>query len=182
MVSHVHRLRSSDRIFFITLNLRRALVPLAEVELRLVTEAGSHDTNWVSWVLLAASRRKLGFLLCGDVVMPDPWHALIWTTFPLTISRAVQDVKWISASSLNRARGARGTVWQHQLWDRFVRNQKEFGHRLDYMHLNPVRKGLASRPEDWRWSSYNNFALDGQTVAECPIQIDHVHLPESYRG
>ena len=139
-MSRVHRLQSSDRIFFVTANLRRALVPLAEVELRLVTEA------------LAASWRKLGFLLCGYVVMPDHWHALIWTAFPLTISRAVQDVKWISASSLNRARGTHGTVWQHQFWDRFVRNQKEFGHRLDYMHLNPVRKGLASRPQDWRWS------------------------------
>jgi REP element-mobilizing transposase RayT len=114
--------------------------------------------------------------------MPDHWHALIWTAFPLTISRAVQDVKWISANSLNRARGARGTVWQHQFWDRFVRNQKEFGQRLDYMHLNPVRKGLASRPEDWRWSSYNNFALDKDAAAACPIEIDPVHLPQSYRG
>jgi putative transposase len=166
----VHRLLSTDRIFFVTVNLHRALVPLAEVEFRLVTEA------------LEASRRKLGFLLCGYVVMPDHWHALIWTAFPLTISRAVQDVKWISASALNRARGARGTVWQHRFWDRFVRNQKEFGHRLDDMHLNPVRKGLASRPEDWRWSSYNNFALDKDAVAGCPIQIDPVHLPESYRG
>jgi len=65
--------------------------------------------------------------LCGYVVMPDHWHALIWTAFPLTILRAVQDVKWSSASPLNRARGSRGTVWQHQYWDRFVRHQKEFG-------------------------------------------------------
>jgi hypothetical protein len=42
----VHRLQPSDRIFFVTANLRHALVPLAQVELRLVTEA------------LAASRRK----------------------------------------------------------------------------------------------------------------------------
>jgi hypothetical protein len=63
---------------------------------------------------------------------------------------------------------------------RFVRNQKEFEQRLDDMHLNPVRKGLASRPEDWR--SYRNFALDKDTVAGCPIEIDPVHVPESYRG
>jgi REP element-mobilizing transposase RayT len=120
--------------------------------------------------------------LCGYVVMPDHWHALIWTAFPLTILRAVQDVKWSSASPLNPARGSRGTVWQHQYWDRFVRNQKEFGQRLDYMHLNPVRKVLARRPEDWRWSSYSNFALDKDTLAGCPIEIDPVHVPESYRG
>jgi hypothetical protein len=29
----------------------------------------------------------------------------------------------------------------------------------------------------WRWSSYNNFALDKATVAACPIQIAYVRLP-----
>jgi REP element-mobilizing transposase RayT len=151
-------------------NLRRTLVPLAKGELALVTNAR------------AASRRQLGFLLRGDVVMPDHGHALLWTTYPLTLSRAVQDIKWTSASSLNRARSTRGAVWQHQFWDRFVRHQKEFAGRFDYMHLNPVRRGLVRRPQDWRWSSYNNFARDKLTVAHCPIEIDHVHLPESYRG
>src|SRR5689334_25396562 len=88
-VSNVHRLQTSDRIFFVTVSLRRALIPLAERELGLVANA------------LDESRRKLGFLLCGYVIMPNHWHALIWTTFPLTISRAIQDVKWTSASSLN---------------------------------------------------------------------------------
>jgi REP element-mobilizing transposase RayT len=42
---------------------------------------------------------------------------------------------------------------QHQNWDRFVRHEKEFAERLNYMHLNPVKKGLAKRQEDWRRSS-----------------------------
>ncbi len=46
MVSRVHRLRSSDRIFFVTANLRRVLTPLAENEYGLVMDA------------LADSRRK----------------------------------------------------------------------------------------------------------------------------
>ena len=43
--------------------------------------------------------------------------------------------------------------------------------------LNPVPKGLVNRPEDWRWSGYNNFALDKATVTAGPIQIDDVRLP-----
>ncbi len=49
------------------------------------------------------------------------------------------------------------------------------------MHLNPVRKGLVGKPENWPWSSYNNFALDTSRVRGCPIQIDYVRLPEGYR-
>jgi hypothetical protein len=92
------------------------------------------------------------------------------------------DVKKVAARRLHQLRGTKGPVWQHQFWDRFVRNHKEFAARLDYMHLNPVRKGLVSRPEEWRWSSYNNFALEKERVRRCPIQIDYVRLPEGYRG
>ena len=45
----------------------------------------------------------------------------------------------------NRKRYTTGTVWQHQFWDRFVRHAGEFRNRLVYMHLNPVRKGLAAK-------------------------------------
>ena len=63
-----------------------------------------------------------------------------------------------------------------------MRNEKEFRPRLEYMHFNPVRRGLAKRPyQDWRWSSYNNSALDKATVVACPTQIDYVRLPEGYR-
>ncbi len=166
----MHRLRTCDRIFFVTVNLRRSLPPLANGEYQWVVDT------------FVESRRKLHFLIYGYVVMPDHWHALIWTTTPLTISRVVQDIKWLSASALNRARRTSGTIWQHQFWDRFVRHRKEFNQRIAYMHLNPVRKGLVARPEHWRWSSYNNFALDKTVVAECPIQIDYVQLSERYQG
>ena len=169
-MSRVHRLLTTDRVFFVTVNLRRTLAPLAGGEFALVAAA------------INESRRRLGFLLCGYVLMPDHWHAVIWTAYPMTISRVMQNLKWLSARSLNSARGLAGPVWQHQFWDRFVRHERELRDRLDYMHLNPVRKGLVSRPEEWRWSSHNNFALDKERLRCCPIQIDYVRLPESYRG
>jgi hypothetical protein len=67
-----------------------------------------------------------------------------------------------------------GPVWQHQFWDRFVRHEKEFTERLEYMH--PVNKGLVTRPEAWKWSSYGNYAVDRSRLAGCPIQIDYVRV------
>lgn len=57
---------------------------------------------------------------------------------------------------------------------------KEFRQRLEYMHLNPVRKGLVARPECRCWSNYNNF--DPSQRAACPIQVDSIWLPEGYRA
>jgi len=114
--------------------------------------------------------------------MPDHSHALLWPNYPLTISRVVQDIKYVSARRINRLRGRRGPVWQHQFWDRFVRHRKELSERFDYMHFNPVRRGLVMRPEEWRWSSWRNFALEEPERQACPIQIDYVSLSDSYRG
>ncbi len=100
-MSHVHRVHLSDRIFFVTVNLRRALAPLSEAQYAPVAAA------------IETSRRKLGPLFLGYVLMPDHWYALILPVFALTISRAIQDVKRISARSLNRARHAAGPLWQH---------------------------------------------------------------------
>jgi hypothetical protein len=40
-VSRVHRLLTTDRIFFVTVNLRRALAPLAAGEFQLVAAGGA---------------------------------------------------------------------------------------------------------------------------------------------
>ena len=169
-MSNVHRLRDSDRIFFVTVNLRRHVKPFDRSEYVILIDA------------LEGARRRLAFLLCGYVLMPDHWHALIWTGYPLTISQAIHDVKKVCARHVHARRGTQGPVWQHQFWDRFVRHAREFNDRLAYMHLNPVRKGLVAKPEEWRWSSCNNFALDKAVVAACPVQVDYVHLPEAYQA
>ena len=169
-MSHVHRLRTADRIFFVAVNVRRTVPPFETDDYPLLIAA------------LEGARKRLGFLLCGYVIMPDHWHALIWTGYPLTISQVIHDVKKVSARRLHQRRGTGGPLWQHQFWDRFVRHAKEYTDRLVYMHLNPVRRGLVAKPWQWPWSSYNNFALEKETVARCPIQIDYVRLPEGYRG
>ena len=168
-MSNIHRVRVTDCIFFVRVNLRPKRRRFDEPEFALLID------------VLAESRR-LGFSLCGYVLMPNHWHALIWPSNPLLIWQVLHDAKKIMTLRINARRGSRGPLWQHQFWDRFARNEKELGERLDYMHLNPVRRGLVKRPEDWRWSNCNNFALDKATVAGCPIQIDYVHLPPGYRA
>lgn len=169
-MAKLRRLRVTDRIFFVTATQMEGSSNFSDDEYPLLIEA------------FAKSRQHLGFLLCGYVLMPDHWHALLWPSFPLTISRVLQDIRTRMTKTLNRHRGTRGTCAQEQFWDRFVRNRSEFNKRLEYMHLNPVRRGLVARADQWRWSSYNNFSLDKSMVDACPISIDYVHLSDDYRG
>ena len=65
----------------------------------------------------------------------------MWPSYALLISDVLHDVKKVSAGEFHARRGSRGPFWQHQFWDRFVRNEKESRQRLEYMNLNLVRKG-----------------------------------------
>ena len=169
-MSNVRRLQTSDRIFFVTANLCHGVPALTDPEYRLLLE------------VLEASRSRLGFALCGYVLMPDHWHGLIWPVQPLTISQVLHDVKKISALRLHQRRGTRGPIWQQQFWDRFVRHPREFSERLEYMHYNPVRRGLVGSPGEWAWSSYNCLAGGAAGTAVCPIAVDLVQLPVDYRA
>jgi len=51
--------------------------------------------------------------------------------------------------AVNRYRGADGELWQPRFFDGALRNVKEYNEKVEYIHLNPVRAGLVSRPEDW---------------------------------
>ena len=169
-MTRLRRLRETDRIFFVTTNLAPSHSPPTNPEFDLLIE------------VFKAARFKWGFAFCGYVFMPDHWHALLWPFFPLTISRVMKEIKEVSSDLFNRRRRTQREFWQHGFFDRFVRHKREFHDRLEYMHLNPVRKGLVRTPEKWRWSSYNNFSLDKSIVDACPIQIDYIHLSDDYRG
>ncbi len=47
--------------------------------------------------------------------------------------------------------------WQKRYYDRNVVGQ-EFTEKLKYIHRNPVKRKLVDRPEDWKWTSYRNYA------------------------
>ena len=35
---------------------------------------------------------------------------------------------------------------------------KDYWEKVEYIHLNPVRRGLVARPEDWTWSSAAEYS------------------------
>lgn len=169
-MSRSHRLLLTDRIFFVNVNLHPMHHDFRDSEYPVILK------------VIDESRQRHKFLFCGYVLMPDRWHALVWPRPPEPIDGSMHDMKKVSSQRLHRARGTHGPFWQHQFWDRFVRHAQEFRERLDYMHLNSVRRGLVKQPEELQWSSYNNFSLDKAVVATCPIRIDDARLPEGYWG
>jgi putative transposase len=59
-------------------------------------------------------------------------------------------------------------------YDRNLSSQKSVLAAIDYFHLNPVRRGLAARAVDWKWSSARWYASDGK---EQDPDLPTIHGP-----
>jgi len=156
----LRRLVRTAKVFFVTTNLQRGWPQLAPTERDLL--GGTIDTV----------RRRRGFRLAGFVVMPDHLHLLVLPASGDTISGIVQELKHSAGRRINAVRGGKGTFWQKGFFDRFMRTPKELSETLDYMHKNPVRKGLVTTAEQWRWSSASAYAGRPSILA-----VDFLDLP-----
>jgi putative transposase len=124
-------------------------------------------------------RRKHGFLLSAWVFLPNHWHAIFYPPYPLTISRVMEAIKVAATKRINRFRGEVGLLFQPRFFDRALRTVREYHEKVEYTHLNPVKAGLAKRPEDWPWSSVPDYTgnLTDAVVTPSGLSVDRVWLP-----
>jgi putative transposase len=128
---------------------------------------------------MARMRASLGFALMAWVFLPDHWHAIVYPPHPLTISRLMKAIKVSSMIAINQRMGERGELWQGRFFDHALRTVKDYMDTVEYIHMNPVRRGLVRHPGEWKWSSYHEYAgVDAaQRKKECSLTIDRVGLP-----
>ena len=99
------------------------------------------------------------FLLHEYVLMPNHFHLLITPT--LSLERALQLIKGGFSFRAKREVGFGGEIWEKSFHDRRVRDWEEYCAFRRYIHLNPVKKGLAATPEEYPYSSARaDVALD----------------------
>lgn len=140
---------------------------------------------------ISRARNKHSFDLWAYVFMPDHIHLLIYPREHLySIASILQSIKqpvarkailkWrrSNAAVLNRL-ASRSTDNRYHFWqngpgfDRNVTDLSVVRSMAEYIHNNPVRKELASAPEEWYWSS----AADWSGRREGPLLIDRESFP-----
>lgn len=67
------------------------------------------------------------------------------------LAKIMQSIKGRSARECNLLLGRTGTFWEHESFDRAIRSGK-FEKTLRYVLNNPVKAGIVSRWEDYRWN------------------------------
>ncbi len=138
---------------------------------------------------IEAARVEQNFAVRAYVFMPEHVHLIV---YPRTPDYDIGDIKqaikspvgrkaitFLSAKApewLPRVTRQRGNKTERLFWmsgggfDRNVIKPDTLMNMIDYIHLNPVRRGLVDNAEDWKWSSAAWFL----GVSDSPIVPDQI--------
>jgi putative transposase len=136
------------------------------------------------------ARSKLEFDIWAYVVMPEHAHLLVWPREveyrmerilgaikrPVSVNARAfledtDDQQWLNRLTVTEGDKTVFRFWQaggghdENLW-----NERPIESVIDYIHANPVRRGLVERPTDWYWSSARWHA----GICDGPLTIDQV--------
>ncbi len=98
--------------------------------------------------------------------MPDHLHALLYQKMDgPKIPSFMNSFKRETSKSLEISGFSGPTLWRDTYDDVALPNQEAIRTRLEYMHWNPVRRGLVEDQLEYPWSSARfYFELDGQKI------------------
>ncbi len=143
-----------------------------------------HTREWFRESLVAA-RTEFAFQIWAYVLMPEHVHLLVFPgENPEKMSAFLQAVKepvarkeiaFLKANAPDRLAQItvrEGKRVRHRFWqpgggyDRNVTDSDTLRAMIEYIHANPVRRGLVEQAVDWEWSSARWYA------GKRPVKID----------
>jgi putative transposase len=138
--------------------------------------------------VMQETRRQVPMRLLAYCIMPNHWHLVLWP-------RAEEDLSaymhWLTMTHTQRWHAFHGTTGTGPLYQgRFksfaVEADNHFYAVCRYVERNPLRAGLVSRAEAWRWSSlwqYQNerceVELDAWPLPRPQLWVEHVNAVET---
>ena len=137
------------------------------------------------------------FHLLAFVFMPEHVHLLVWPTRSNTsvksISRFLAAAKVRSSQQIKRELQLSGSrllqrltirerpgrtvfrFWQEGPgYDRNLQTESSVMAAIEYIHMNPVRRGLVDRITLWKWSSARWYGSEGQLI---DVDLPQLHGP-----
>ena len=108
-------------------------------------------------------------------LMSNHYHLLVETPYP-NLSLAIQWLSVSYATYFNRKHRRSGHLFQGRFKSILVDADEYLTSLSRYIHLNPVRAKVATKPEAYRWSSYPAFI--GKT--EAPVWLETERLLSNF--
>ena len=117
--------------------------------------------------ILSGVVERYGFIIHAYCLMSNHYHLLVETPEG-NLSRGMRQLNGVYTQWFNWSHKRVGHVLQGRYKAILVDKDEYLMELSRYLVLNPVRAGVVSRPEEWRWSSYRcMIGLDREPEYLC---------------
>jgi len=146
------RFQKAETLHFITFSCFHRLPFLEASEPKDTVEA-----------VLEQTRARHQAKVYAYVLMPEHIHLLINEPPSILLAQFLKSLKQTTSRKL---KGGREQFWQDRYFDSNIHGEAARSEVIRYIHRNPVKRGLAASPEQYRWSSFNHYATGIRGVVE----------------
>jgi putative transposase len=87
----------------------------------------------------------------------DARYSKIWFHLKREFTRALRAKK----ITIGVRKSGDSTIWQRRYWEHTIRDERDLGAHIDYIHFNPVKYGLVRSVSEWPYSSFHRYVRDG---------------------
>ena len=123
------------------------------------------DSDRLMWLdILGQVCARFNFVVHGYCQMGNHYH-LVLETVEANLSQGMRHLNGVYSQYFNRRYGLTGHIFQGRYHALLVQKESYLLELTRYVVLNPVRAGLVSLPEHWRWSSHQ-FAIGLRSAPE----------------
>ena len=122
-------------------------------------------------LLLESVVNRFNWVCHAYCLMDNHYHLLIETSDG-NLSMGMRHLNGVYTQSFNRRHKRVGHVFQGRFKAVIVEKESHLLELCRYVVLNPVRAGMVSAPQKWRWSSYR--ATGGITKKESYLATDWI--------
>src|SRR3989344_5696808 len=100
-------------------------------------------------------------------LMPTHIHLVVKQIKDRGISLFMSNVLNSYTRYFNTTHKRRGPLWESKFKNVLVKTDEQLLHLTRYLHLNPSSAGLISNPEEWRYSSYDEYLGLSPKISIC---------------
>lgn len=83
--------------------------------------------------------------------------------------------------AFNKMHDRKGSLFIKNFKRKKIEDESYFTRLINYIHLNPVTHGFVSKPEDWKYSSYNTILSDKSTLIKREAVIKMFDDVENFK-
>ncbi len=122
--------------------------------------------------LLRTYSTRHGLSFAAYCLMPNHIHLVAVPAEPWSISRTLRDTHRLYARLYNNRHGYVGHLWQGRFFSCGL-DDRHFWAAVRYVERNPLKAGLASRAEDYPWSSARSHCRE-RPISDAERRSDEV--------